>query len=93
MTAHALHCGAARVDGCAPMQELALLQDFDKREGVFIEKRSAKMADRNVSGFAYGWNKQGEALHTLNTAAPTPRHVPFCVRPAPVKGACTRGRG
>jgi len=28
-------------------QELSLLQDFDKREVVFIEKRTAKMVDRN----------------------------------------------
>jgi hypothetical protein len=34
------------------LQELSLLQDFDKREVVFIEKRSAKMVDRNVSGFS-----------------------------------------
>ena len=32
------------------VQELALLRDFDKREVVFIEKRTSKMVDRNVSG-------------------------------------------
>lgn len=36
------------------MQELSLLYDFNKREVVLIEKRSAKQVDRNVSGGAEG---------------------------------------
>eukprot|EP00967_Tisochrysis_lutea_P023367 scaffold26789_cov20-Tisochrysis_lutea.AAC.1 len=40
-----VHAQVSCVDNCTDRntQELSLLQDFDKREVVFIEKRTAKM--------------------------------------------------